>query len=574
MPQAVDSITSVLEQLSQQLENLERRVSALESRREARPTPELQPAVTPLHRPGTTWPAFSGIEGSSGAVAILGRAVLGMAGAYLLRALAETSSIPKLLVSFVAILYAYLWMVLAGRIHRANRFASATYAVTSAFILSPLLWESTLRFQVLSPASASLWLVGFSLLGVAVAWSGRLQLIPWIATLSSLGIAFALIVETRALVPITAALLAIALVFELAICVEQRLTIRVLPALAADFAVWLLVYVMTGAEGVPEAYYAADPRTITVMSVLLLLIYGGSIGIRGFVKCERFPALDIVQGTLSFGVASFGILRSTHLPGAWSLGSLFLLLSAACYWGALSRFVQDVHTRNRRVSATWAAGLLIAAMFLLVPHGWREMFLCAAAIAAAIVYRRTGKISLGIHVSLYLAVATAISPAATYIADALAGAIPESPHWRFWTVALAAAFCYALAAPHEEENPKRRLLWLIPVLLAGFSISAVAVSVLVRLGTNHMHLGASELSVIRTVAISALALAFGIAGSRRKRMELNWAAYAALGFGTVKLVLEDLRFGNAASLVVSLLFYGSILVLLPRLAGRGTKAAQ
>jgi hypothetical protein len=33
-------------------------------------------------------------------------------------------------------------------------------------------------------------------------------------------------------------------------------------------------------------------------------------------------------------------------------------------------------------------------------------------------------------------------------------------------------------------------------------------------------------------------------------------------------VLEDLRFGNAASMMVSLLFYGTILILLPRLLRR------
>jgi hypothetical protein len=32
--------------------------------------------------------------------------------------------------------------------------------------------------------------------------------------------------------------------------------------------------------------------------------------------------------------------------------------------------------------------------------------------------------------------------------------------------------------------------------------------------------------------------------------------------------VEDLRFGNAASLVVSLLFYGLILILLPRVTKR------
>ena len=37
----------------------------------------------------------------------------------------------------------------------------------------------------------------------------------------------------------------------------------------------------------------------------------------------------------------------------------------------------------------------------------------------------------------------------------------------------------------------------------------------------------------------------------------------------LKLVVEDLRFGNAATLMVSLLFYGLVLILLPRLTRFG-----
>ena len=45
---------------------------------------------------------------------------------------------------------------------------------------------------------------------------------------------------------------------------------------------------------------------------------------------------------------------------------------------------------------------------------------------------------------------------------------------------------------------------------------------------------------------------------------MGWLSYAAVGFGTLKLLCEDLRFGNAWSLVVSLLFYGLVLILLPK----------
>ena len=82
-------------------------------------------------------------------------------------------------------------------------------------------------------------------------------------------------------------------------------------------------------------------------------------------------------------------------------------------------------------------------------------------------------------------------------------------------------------------------------------------------------LNASRLSVVRTVVICLIALLLGFSGSRWKRAELVWVAYVAIGLGTLKLLFEDLRFGNAASLVASLLFYGLILILIPRLTRLG-----
>jgi hypothetical protein len=74
--------------------------------------------------------------------------------------------------------------------------------------------------------------------------------------------------------------------------------------------------------------------------------------------------------------------------------------------------------------------------------------------------------------------------------------------------------------------------------------------------------------VVRTIVNCALALVLAFLGSRWKHIELSWVAYAAVAFGTVKLIFEDLRFGNASSLVVSLLFYGLVLILLPRITRR------
>lgn len=573
MPQAVDNVALTLEQLSEQVRNLERRVAALEGQLD-RPSavgPDGASAALQRPRPPATWRGFPPVETPSGAVPTLGKAVLGIAGAYLLRALAESSSIPKLPVLLVAILYACFWLVWAVRVHSASRFASTVYAITSALILSPLLWESTVRFQVLSPALAAAVTVGFVVLGIALAWRQDLQLIPWITTLASVVTALALIIESHDLVPLTAALLAVALVTEAAACMGHRLTLRAIPALGADFAVWLLVFILAS-EIIPEGYHTASGSTIAVLCFLLLAIYGGSIGIRSFVFCQPMTAFEIGQAAMAFVLATYGILRATHGSLARPIGAVFLMLSATCYWGTLSRFTKDVYTRNRRVASTWAAALLLAGSFLIVPAGLQIPFLCIAAAAATLAYSQTRKLSLGAHASFYLVAALIVSTVPVYAAGALVEEVPSMPDWQLWVVLLGGAACYLLGSHRAEDQHSRRLLWLIPAAVTVFLAAALAVVVIVHLVSARGELSSSSLSMIRTAVICALALAVGLLGSRMNRRELVWLAYAAVGLGALKLFLEDLRFGNAASLVVSLLFYGLILILLPRLTKRSAAA--
>ena len=566
MPQAVDNIALALEQLSEQIRSLERRVAVLEGP-PAEPTsaePQSSSVALERPRPPATWRGFPPVETPSGVVPIVGKAVLGIAGAYLLRALAESSAIPKFPVLAAAILYACGWMIWAVRIQATNRFASIVYAITSALILSPLLWESTVRFQVLSPTFAAAVTVAFVILAIALGWQSDLQLIPWVATLASVITALALIIETHELVPLTAALLTVALVTEGAACLGHSLTVRAIPALAADFAVWLLVFVLAS-DTIPEGYPPAAAGTIATLCFLLLATYGAAIGVRSFALSHPITIFEISQAVIAFALASYGVLRATQGSIARPLGGSFMLLAAVCYWGALFRFTDDAQARNRRVSATWAAGLLLAGTFLLFPANLQIPSLCAAAAAATFVYRRTRKLSLGMHASFYLAAATIASTLPAYAANALARNVPGVPDWRIWVVGVTAALCYGMGASGTQDQGRRRLLWMAPAALIGFTGAALAIAAIVGLASRHLELAASSLSVVRTVVVCSVALALGLLGSRGKRPELGWLAYTAVGLGTLKLLVEDLRFGNAASLVVSLVFYGLILIVLPRL---------
>jgi len=364
-------------------------------------------------------------------------------------------------------------------------------------------------------------------------------------------------------------LLTVALVTEVAACLGHRLSLRAVPAIAADFAVWLLIDVMTSSDGVPEGYHATGPTTLTLLCFALLAIYGGSIGIRSFGLLHRVTIFEIGEGALAFVLASFGVMRASHGSAAPALGVLCLLLAAACYWGALSRFADMSCARNRRVCATWAAALLLAGSFLLFSANLRVSFLCVAALTAVYVYTRTRKLSMAIHASLFLAAATVVSPLPMYAGKALAGTVPKAPAWGVWIVLFSAVLCYAIGAREPENQSSRRLLWVVPAVMVGFTAGALAVVAVVWVAAGLLEIAAPHLSVVRTIVNCILALALAFLGSRWKRLELGWIAYAAVAVGTLKLVFEDLRFGNAASLVVSLLFYGLILILLPRLMRRG-----
>src|SRR5271165_861328 len=239
MIETVDGIATIVEQLTERVRELERRIAALEGQTVTfSPTVPAVQATTEVvvetpaaaleaatassvwqgKTPPATWKGFPPVETPAGVFTTAGKAVLGMAGAFLLRAIAESGSVPKVAVVAVAILYAAAWMVWSARVYAKSRFASVTYAVTSALILAPMLWETTVRFHALAPAAAAAVLVGYVVLTLALARQRDLELVSWVATVAACLTALGLIITTHALVPLVVALLAVALASEVSSC--------------------------------------------------------------------------------------------------------------------------------------------------------------------------------------------------------------------------------------------------------------------------------------------------------------------------------------------------------------------
>jgi hypothetical protein len=79
----------------------------------------------------------------------------------------------------------------------------------------------------------------------------------------------------------------------------------------------------------------------------------------------------------------------------------------------------------------------------------------------------------------------------------------------------------------------------------------------------------ARLATARTLAAVAVALSLALIRRRVACPELKWIAYLALVLGGVELVVQGLPSGQPLLLLVSFVFYGAGLILVPRLAPPG-----
>jgi hypothetical protein len=194
----MDDLPDVLERLTARIGLLEQRVSALEHSSVAPAAPPVPKATVIQAAPPAESLPFAQ---AGGIFSVLGKAMLGIAGAYVLRAVAESSALPRLAVAAVAIVYAVFWLVWSAREKKKQWLAATIYASTSALILGSMLWELTLRFKVLPPSMTAGILAGFVLSASALAWKRDLVPVFWVANVTTALVALALSVATRPLSP-------------------------------------------------------------------------------------------------------------------------------------------------------------------------------------------------------------------------------------------------------------------------------------------------------------------------------------------------------------------------------------
>ena len=562
--------------LAREVHDLARRVAAIEQRLAPNGA---QTAAIPA-TPATAAPsAAPQLRVTANVFPLIGKALLGIAGAYVLRALTELGVLSPAAGVTAGLIYALACLWVAARLTVSGTVASTVAALTSVAIMAPLLWEAVTRLNAISAWAASAVLAGFTLIGFALSWSRRLTVVPAIASAGAALVAMALLLATHDLLPFALALLVIAAAEEFEACRGRQMGSRWAAALLADLAVLLLSWVLTRPEGLPEGYVAAPAAAAIAAQISLIAIYGVSAAIRTLVQLRTFSGMETAQtgAALAIGIGGIARMGAGHSTGMLLLGLSALAAGVGSY---VVSFVIAAPRSNWNFRAWATFGLFLVLYGTWLPFAGAALWIlwCACAAACCWTARIARKPTLGLHGALCLLLATTVSGAAAEASSQLFGAAGARFQWLVAAVVLASALLSWIAidgSPAGETAHWRRQFSFFAVsAVISFLIAGVAVRSLAGILKAWHEAYRVPADTLATVVLTVICVALAGAAVRSGRRELAWVVYAGMIMTAWKLASCDFPREHNLTLVVSLLFYGCALMVIPPILQRRRAASS
>ncbi len=591
MDDRLQSIEQKVDQLSELVDRLQRRLVVLEAERAPVFAPAEPAATTPAQALAVAQEALVAPPGSAMAsasppevvalptgadvgrfVALSGRSLLVFGGAFFFRAMTERDSLPRSAGVALGLAFAALWVALAWRDARGRDAWSARFhGVTAALIGFPLVSEATLRLGVLSTPTAAVTLAAFAGLLLFTAWRHDLALVGWAGVLGALGTAVAL--WSGAADPWPVALLLVVLgCTVLALDASRGWTgVRWLPMLVANF---LLLRWVSSLAAQPDEAHAGQLRLAVAFAFALVLVSLATIAARTWRWRLPLGAFEAVQtvAVLTLGVAT-ALRVQGLLPGvALGTGAAALVLAG----GALDSGRRLVSAQARGFDVWFYSVLGLVLVLAGGPLASRGVFLtllwAGLGFTAAVLGRRGHPLMLwGFAALLGWAAAGAgdvlVAVRDGWVAGAATAWAPFGGEVALATALIVGSYlAQTVRRPGPEAGPSRLLAGALLLLVVATGAASVMALARALLGGEGANVGALELS--RTLVIVAAALGLSVARRWGGPAELGWAAWVVLAASGLKLLVQDLRLGQAGTLFVAFIAVGAGVLLVPRLMRR------
>jgi len=558
-----------IDELARQLGDVRLRLTALEQQRTGPAVSAVSADPERVAEPQAALAAGEVPAEPASWVALAGRGLLVLGGAYLLRALTDEGLVPPGFGLALGLGYVAFWLLAADRRTAPEHAAgSAVAGLVALLVAYPLVLESVVRFRILGELGGAACVLALFWAGLVVARRRALAVLAWVATLGALGASFGLLIGTRRVVLFTAAMLLIAARVEALAFRDRWLGLRWPAAAAVDAALALALTLALREGGPPESYAPLSLEAVAGLGLLLPLLYLGGAALRTLLHDRPVAAFEAVQTPVALLLGLGGASRLLAVAGVNGalVGVEGLLLGLGCYaaaFGAIERRAGQGLTFYAYTSL--GVVLALSGSFLILPPLALAALWSLLAVAAAHAGVRYGRATLRSHAVVFLAAAGAVSGllggAGRALTAAGGGAPPLGAGALLALAAMAGA--YALLARAGDGEAAQLLPRLFAVALLGLGLLGTLVGALAApLGATA---DAGWLAAVRTAGISIAAVVLAAAGRSPRRPELVWLGYATLGLGALQLLADDLPHGRPATLMVALAFYGGALLAVPRL---------
>lgn len=558
-------------ELSERVHLLEERLNEIEKRLGIDRTGS---AVRDQIEPEVSLPGL--VDNPAGMMVLLGKTLLGLALAYLLRAFTEDQTLPVGGGVALGLLYAMAWLVWAARTPVEEYFTLGLRTATSLFILMPLLWEATIRFGALNSWATGAIVTLFAIFGLAISWRKNLTMVAWPTSLAAILACVALTARTQDPVPYAVALLTLAAAVEASACLEHYLGERWVVALATDLAVLFLAYVASRPAGALAAYPAISAGIAITLLTILPAIYLGSTLVRTLGRARSIAVFEIGQCVAAFLIAAWGAIQVGQGQAAVvvTVGVFCCLSSAACYvvtFTFLRRHPEN--EQNFHVYSAFGLVLALAGSALLWRGPWHTSVLAALSLLFILAGMNSGRVTLKLHAAVYVAMAaitSGLAEAANSHLLVAGGHAQTQASAAMWIASAAAVACYALLLRgRAPERPPASYLAVSTVLAATAFWSIAGLGALLLSPICRKPADAEAVVDYCPTVLTALLVfccvsaAFG--ATRLSRRELTWVSVGLAAVAGYKLIVQDMHEATAFGVVISLTAYGAALSILPRL---------
>ncbi len=578
MPDSPTDLEAQVGRLAGRLERIERRLSALEARLGEPAGPdeaagEAAGALTPPAVEAVLQPAL---------VPLVGRTLMVLAGAFLLRAITEQGLLHPAAGAALGLAYAVAWLIVAERAAKNDRCTSAGFHGLAASVIAfPLIWESTVNLGFLRPAWSVVALALFVALALGVAFLRGLYVLGWLATLGCAGTAIALAAGTKLVIPFSALILLLGLATLWIGWLRGWEGIAWTTAAMVDGTIVLLtLMILIGEES--RVREVLQPGPLIGLQLMLVVVYCGSFIARTLSRGAEVTPGQMVQGFAALACGLGGAIAVTRVSEVTGVvvGGTSLVLAAGCY-AATFAFI-DRHA-GRRLNFVFYSTLALLFTLLGLDAALRGAALVAALALAAVgtawlgAYRSRATLSL--HGAVYATAAAGLSGLLVGAVDVLFGAggrtaVVVAPP-ALIALAAAAVCSWFQVATHGRtwgsfsNAPKLALLTVTALGLGGV---VVALGRSLLWGDSDPVPDLAAFAVLRTGVLSVAAVLLAWAGSWRRIAEAAWLVYPVLILAAAKLLLQDMRAGRPSTLFLSFALYGGALIVAPWIARRTRKA--